>query len=165
MAWARMNENLPAFVVMHETKPRGDDNIWTPGFLPKSYQPLTLDARRREEIANLNRAAGMSDAQQRSQLDLLREMNQEHQQRSPQQADLAARIQSFELAYRMQTAAPEALDLRQESAAIQNLYGLNRPETAHVRPAVPVGPAAGRARRALRADFLQLEPHLRRGGQ
>src|SRR4051794_32722561 len=45
-----LNENLPAFVVMHETKPRGDDNIWTPGFLPKSNQPLTLDARRREEI-------------------------------------------------------------------------------------------------------------------
>jgi hypothetical protein len=39
-----LNENLPAFVVMHETKPRGDDNIWTPGFLPKSNQPLTLDA-------------------------------------------------------------------------------------------------------------------------
>jgi hypothetical protein len=124
-----MNENLPAFVVMHETKPRGDDNIWTPGFLPKSYQPLTLDARRREEIANLARAPGMNDAQQRSQLDLLRELNQEHQQVRSQEADLAARIQSFELAYRMQSAAPEALDLRQESTLVQNMYGLNRPET------------------------------------
>jgi len=125
-----MNENLPAFVVMHETKPRGDDNIWTPGFLPKSYQPLTLDARRREEIANLARAPGMTDVQQRSQLDLLREMNQAHQQGRTQEADLAARIQSFELAYRMQSAAPEALDLRQESALMQNLYGLNNPHTA-----------------------------------
>jgi Protein of unknown function (DUF1501) len=125
-----LNENLPAFVVMHETKPRGDDNIWTPGFLPKSYQPLTLDARRREEIANLHRAAGMSDAQQRSQLDLLREMNQQHQSERTQEADLAARIQSFELAYRMQSAAPEALDLRQETRQIQDVYGLNRPETA-----------------------------------
>jgi hypothetical protein len=125
-----MNENLPAFVVMHETKPRGDDNIWTPGFLPKSYQPLLLDARRREEIANLQRSPGMSDAQQRSQLDLLRELNQEHEQARPQQADLAARIQSFELAYRMQSAAPEALDLRQETMQLQNQYGLNQPATA-----------------------------------
>src|ERR1051325_3651427 len=116
-----MNENLPAFVVMHDTKPRGDDNIWTPGFLPKNFQPLTLDARRREEIANLARATGVSDTQQRAQLDLLREMNQQHQERRTQEADLAARIQSFELAYRMQSAAPEALDLRQESAPIQDL--------------------------------------------
>jgi hypothetical protein len=125
-----MNENLPAFVVMHETKPRGDDNIWTPGFLPKSYQPLTLDARRREEIANLSRASGMSDTQQRAQLDLLREMNQQHQERRTQEADLAARIQSFELAYRMQSAAPEALDLRQEPASLQDVYGLNNRDTA-----------------------------------
>jgi hypothetical protein len=125
-----MNENLPAFVVMHETKPRGDDNIWTPGFLPKSYQPLTLDARQREQIANLSRAQGVTESQQRSQLDLLREMNQQHQQQRTQEADLAARIQSFELAYRMQSAAPEALDLRQESTIVQNMYGMNRPESA-----------------------------------
>ncbi len=124
-----LNENLPAFVVMHETKPRGDDNIWTPGFLPKSNQPLTLDARRREEIANLGRASGMTDGQQRSQLDLLREMNQAHQSQRTQEADLAARIQSFELAYRMQSAAPEALDLRQETRQVQDLYGLNGRDT------------------------------------
>ena len=52
-----MNQNLPAFVVMHDTKPRGDDGIWSPGFLPKTYQPLLLDARRKEEIANLARDA------------------------------------------------------------------------------------------------------------
>ncbi len=125
-----MNDNLPAFVVMHETKPRGDDNIWTPGFLPKNYQPLTLDARRREEIANLARNPGMNDAQQRSQLEVLRQLNQAHQQDRTEQADLAARIQAFELAYRMQSAAPEALDLRQETMHVQNQYGLSQPETA-----------------------------------
>lgn len=125
-----MNENLPAFVVMHDTKPRGDDNIWTPGFLPKNYQPLTLDARRREEIANLARNPQMNDAQQRSQLDLLRELNQEHQEPRSAQADLAARIQSFELAYRMQAAAPEALDVRRETTQVQDLYGLNNRDTA-----------------------------------
>jgi hypothetical protein len=127
-----MNENLPAFVVMHDTKPRGDDGIWSPGFLPKSNQPLLLDARRREEVANLSRRTGMTDPQQRSQLDLVRELNQSHQAARPQEADLAARLQSFELAYRMQSAAPEALNLNQEPDHIKNRYGLNRPECATV---------------------------------
>ena len=127
-----LNENLPAFVVMHETKPRGDDNIWSPGFLPKNNQPLLLDARRREEIANLARSAGMSDSHQRAQLDVLRRFNTEHQRERPQEADLAARIQSFELAYRMQTAAPEAMDLTLEPEHVKNMYGLNRAECATV---------------------------------
>jgi Protein of unknown function (DUF1501) len=125
-----LNQNLPSFVVMHDTKPRGDDGIWSPGFLPKSYQPLLLDSRRREEIANLNRATGLDDAQQRAQLDLIRQFNQEHQQQHPLEADLSARIQTFELAYRMQSAAPEALDLRQEPSKLTDLYGLDRKETA-----------------------------------
>src|SRR5436309_1284387 len=49
------NDNLPAFVVMHDAKPRGDDGIWSPGFLSKSYQPLVLDARQREAVANVSR--------------------------------------------------------------------------------------------------------------
>jgi hypothetical protein len=125
-----MNENLPAFVVMHDARPRGDDNLWSPGFLPKSYQPILLDAKRREEIANLNRPAAQTDSQQRAQLDLLRELNQQHSQARPQEADLSARIQSFELAYRMQTAAPEAMDIRQESTFMHKLYGLDNPATA-----------------------------------
>ena len=55
-----MSENLPAFVVMHDAKPRGDDGIWSPGFLPKSYQPLLLDARKKEAIANVSRSQGVS---------------------------------------------------------------------------------------------------------
>src|SRR5262249_42821650 len=125
-----MNQNLPAFVVMHETKPRGEDGIWSPGFLPKSHQPLLLDSRSRDTIANLNRSQGSSDAQQRAQLDILKELNQDHQHQRPQEADLAARIQSFELAYRMQTAAPEALDVARETAATQQLYGLDDKDCA-----------------------------------
>ena len=125
-----MNENLPAFVVMHGPKPRGDDNLWAPGFLPKNYQPITLDAGRREEIANLVRPAGQSDSQQRAQLDILKQLNQAHQDSRPQEANLAARIQAFELAYRMQSAAPEAMDLRQEPQQLQQRYGLDKPETA-----------------------------------
>jgi hypothetical protein len=125
-----LNQNLPAFVVMHETKPRGEDGIWSPGFLPKNFQPLLLDSRTKDAIANLNRGASMNDGQQRAQLDLLRELNQQHHKEHPLEGELAARIQSFELAYRMQMAAPEALDLRQETAATQQLYGLNDKDSA-----------------------------------
>src|SRR5262245_30058425 len=124
------NQNLPAFVVMHDRKPRGDDQIWSAGFLPKTYQALALDARRREAIDNLARDARHSDAQQRSQLELIRQLNQEHAAARPTQADLAARIDSYELAYRMQMAAPEALDLTKETAATHKLYGLDKPECA-----------------------------------
>jgi hypothetical protein len=124
------NQNLPAFVVMHDQKPRGDDGIWSGGFLPKTYQALALDARRREAIDNLARAAGQTDPQQRLQLELLRELNGQHATTRPTQGDLGARISSFELAYRMQIAAPEAIDVAQETQLTQQLYGLDRPECA-----------------------------------
>lgn len=124
------NQNLPAYVVLHDTRPRGDDQIWSAGFLPKSYQALALDARRKEAIDNLARDGKHSDQQQRSQLDLIQQLNQEHAELRPTQADLAARINSYELAYRMQMAAPEALDLSRESQATHKLYGLDRPECA-----------------------------------
>ncbi len=124
------NSNLPAYVVLHDTRPRGDDQIWSAGFLPKTYQALALDARRKEAIDNLSRDIKHSDAQQRSQLDLIRQLNQEHAAGRPTQADLAARINSYELAYRMQMAAPETLDLSQETEATHRLYGLDKPECA-----------------------------------
>lgn len=124
------NLDLPSYVVMHETRPRGDDQIWSAGFLPKSYQSLALDARRKEAIDNLARDARRTDGQQRMQLDLMRQLNQQHAAERPTQADLAARINSFELAYRMQSAAPEAMELAQETSATQKLYGLDQPHCA-----------------------------------
>lgn len=124
------NEDLPAFVVLHDTRPRGDDQIWSAGFLPKTYQALTLDARRKETIDNLSRDAKHNDAQQRTQLELIRQLNQEHAISRPTQADLAARINSYELAYRMQMAAPEALELANEPQSMQKLYGLDQPQCA-----------------------------------
>ena len=118
-----MNENLPSFVVMHERKPRGDDQIWSAGFLPKNYQALAIDARRPVAIDNLSLRQGHSLESQRAELDLLAAVNAAHAAGRPTQADLAARIKSFELAYRMQTAAPEAIDLSQESKATHDLYG------------------------------------------
>jgi hypothetical protein len=132
-AWATyglgtLNQNLPAYVVMHGQKPRGDDQIWSAGFLPKTYGALALDARRKEEIDNLIRAKDQTDAQQRAALDLLRDVNTEHAQSRPTQADLRSRINSFELAYRMQTAAPEAMDYSSESPATKALYGIDNKE-------------------------------------
>jgi len=124
------NQDLPSYVVMHDTRPRGDDQIWSAGFLPKSYQALSLDARRKEAIDNLARDGKHTDQQQQAQLALLRELNQTHALERPSQADLAARINSFELAYRMQMAAPEALDLGRETQATHKMYGLDQPECA-----------------------------------
>jgi uncharacterized protein (DUF1501 family) len=70
----------------------------------------------------------MTVDQQRAQLDLLRQMNGEHQRARPLEQDLEARIESFEMAYRMQTAAPEAIDVAQETAATRRLYGVDDPQ-------------------------------------
>jgi len=129
MTWGlgSQNQNLPSCVVMHDTRPRGDDQIWSAGFLPKTYQAMALDARRNEAIDNLARDARRTEAQQRAQLELLKELNQSHASSRPTQSDLAARINSFELAFRMQMAAPEALNLAAESQATHSLYGLDQP--------------------------------------
>ncbi len=123
------NQNLPAYVVMHGRKPRGDDQIWSAGFLPKTFQAIALDARRKEAIDDILRAREDSEAQQLQTLNLLREVNSAHAAARGSQGDLMSRISSFELAYRMQTAAPEALEISGESEATQKLYGLDRPET------------------------------------
>ena len=123
------NRNLPGFVVLHGAMPRGGKPIWSPGFLPKKYQPTAIDGRNATPIKNLQRIAGMNQQQQRSQLDVLRTLNERHQKTRPYVADLAARLESFELAYRMQTAAPEAMDVNRESPATHAAYGVDQKET------------------------------------
>ena len=121
------NKNLPGFVVLHGAMPRGGKPIWSPGFLPKVYQPTSIDGQK--PIADLARLKGMTDGQQRAQLDILKEMNRKHQELRPHEADLAARLESFELAYRMQTAAPEAMDLTKETELTHKAYGTDQKET------------------------------------
>ncbi len=123
------NQNLPSYVVMHGRKPRGDEQIWSAGFLPKTFQALALDARRREAIDDILRAKDESESQQRSALNLLRDINSEHALKRNAQSDLMARLSSFELAYRMQTAAPEAMEITGETDATRKLYGLDNKET------------------------------------
>jgi hypothetical protein len=128
------SDNLPAFVVMYDTLgrglPKGHAQNWGAGFLPGVYQGTTLNPKG-APIDNLLPAGHASSRQQRRQLDLMRKLNQAHQERHPAEADLSARIESFELAYRMQLAAPEALDTSREPRAIQGLYGLDDPRCAH----------------------------------
>jgi hypothetical protein len=83
-------------------------------------------------IDNLERSAEMSDGEQRSQLDLVKQLNQIHHDRFQAEKELSARIESFELAYRMQTAAPEAIDIDSEPEHIRQLYGLDDPRCEHV---------------------------------
>ena len=123
------NTNLPAYVVMHGKKPRGGDPVWSSGFLPSVYQATALDPRQAKPIDNLARSAELTDPQQRSLLDALRSANRDHASKRPFDRDLSARLESFELAYRMQVAAPEAFDFNRETAATQQAYGLHRDES------------------------------------
>ena len=126
------NQNLPGFVVMYDPRggPIGGPQNWGSGFLPSSFQATPFRSSG-TPILNLKREAGMTDAQQRAQLDLLAELNSEHHLQNPGEADLIARMESYELAYRMQMEAPEAVDLEQETAETKQLYGMDRDETKY----------------------------------
>jgi len=128
------NKSLPGFVTMYDTLgrglPKGNASNWGSGFLPSIYQGTVLRPQG-APIDNLFPPPGVTDREQRSQLDLLKKLNQRHLAHSPDDSELAARIESFELAYRMQMAAPECLDLEKESKATQSLYGLDNPKCTH----------------------------------
>ncbi len=129
------NRSLPGFVTMYDTMgrglPKGNASNWGSGFLPSIYQGTVLKPKG-APIDNLYPPKGVTDREQRSQLDLLKKLNQRHLAQTPDDSELAARIESFELAYRMQMAAPECLDLERESRATQALYGLDNPKCAHI---------------------------------
>ena len=123
------SQNLPSFMVMYDTLgrgvPKGHAQNWGAGFLPGVFQGTALNAQG-APINNLNRDASMQEIQQREQLNLLRRLNQRSAVAgaSSDDAELAARIESYELAYRMQTAAPEALDVEREPAGIRSFFTL-----------------------------------------
>ena len=128
------SRDLPAFVVMSDPKgrglPKGHAQNWGAGFLPSVYQGSWLKPTG-EPIDNLKPPAELNDKRQRAQLDLLARLNERHLAKNPGEKDLAARIESFELAYRMQSAAPEALDIASEPAHIQKLYGVDDEKCSH----------------------------------
>jgi len=128
------SRDLPAFVVMSDPKgrglPKGYSLNWGAGFLPSVYQGSWLKPQG-EPIDNLTRPPELNEQRQRKQLDLLARLNQRHLDEHPEEKDLAARIESFELAYRMQSAAPEALDVEAEPEHVQKLYGLDDDRCSH----------------------------------
>ena len=128
------SKDLPAFVVMSDPKgrglPKGHAANWSAGFLPGVYQGTQLRPTG-DAIDNLKLPQHVSNATQRSQLDFLKQLNQMHLEQHPGDSDLAARIESFELAYRMQSAAPATLDLAEEPEHIRKLYGLDDPKCEH----------------------------------
>ncbi|MSU78601.1 MAG: DUF1501 domain-containing protein [Gemmataceae bacterium] len=130
------NANLPAFVVMQDNAASVNNGArnWGTGFMPAVYQGTRINATT-EPINHLNPPANISPAQQRGRLDLLSELNREHASRYALPGDsatgeLEARINTYELAYRMQAQAPEAVDLAQETDETKNLYGMDDPLTA-----------------------------------
>jgi len=129
------SRDLPAFVVMSDPKgrglPKGYSLNWGAGFLPSVYQGSWLKPTG-EPIDNLRPPAELTPPRQRAQLDLLASLNGRHAAQHPEEKDLVARIESFELAYRMQSAAPEALAVEQEPQHIQQLYGLDDDRCSHI---------------------------------
>ncbi len=128
------SRNLPAFVVMSDPLdrglPKGQASNWGAGFLPSVYQGTWLRPKG-NPIDNLQRPSVMEDSDQRAQLDLLAKLNRQQLGGSAVESELSARIESFELAYRMQTAAPEAFDIQGESQSLKELYGLDQKHCSH----------------------------------
>ncbi len=125
------NQNLPAFVVMQDnaaTVVNGPRN-WGSGFMPAVYQATRVQ-NSSEPIANLNPPEGVTVAQQRGKLDFLNQLNREHAMSREQQTELDARIASYELAFRMQSEAPDAVDLTHETELTKQLYGMDDKSTA-----------------------------------
>lgn len=125
-----VNENLPGFVVMLDPKggPISGAKNWSSGYMPASYQG-TIFRTQGAPILDLKSREGVSRELQRELLDALKTQNQVHADSRGGNSDLVSRISSYELAYKMQEHAPEAVDIATESAATQELYGLNQDRT------------------------------------
>lgn len=125
------NQDLPGFVVMTDPRggPIGSASNWTAGYMPAAYQG-TLFRSGGSPLLDLATPEGTSERTQRRSLDLLKSLNEEHLLRHPEETELMARIESYELAYRMQTEAMSVVDLDNEDAATREMYGLKNPRTA-----------------------------------
>jgi hypothetical protein len=126
-----VNQNLPSYVVMldHRGGPIGGAPNWGAGFMPAVYQGTPLESGN-EPIKYLANPNDVTDERQRRKLEYLAELNRRHAEDRREQSELEARIASYELAFRMQAEAPEAVDLSQETAETKALYGLDQKETA-----------------------------------
>jgi len=120
------NQNLPGFIAMCPGGlPIQETQNWQSAFLPGAYQGTYIDTRHTDvqKLVEHIKNTTLSLSEQRRQLDLLRQLNERHQQRRQHDAQLESRIQSFELAYRMQMDASDAFDVSREPKHIRDLYG------------------------------------------
>jgi hypothetical protein len=120
------NPTLPSYVVLYNDtqEPRAGSVNWSSGFLPAVYQGVAFRPGN-SPILDLERPGAMSALEQSNSLALLKNLNQHQGGRFPEDTELQARIRAYDLADRMQTAAPEAVDISQESDATKEAYGLN----------------------------------------
>jgi hypothetical protein len=119
------NQNLPGFIAMCPGLPVSDVSNWRSAFLPGAFQGTYIDTRktRIDELIDNIRNPALTQSAQRRQLDLLAALNRRHQESRADEPGLEARIESFELAFRMQTAATDAFDVTREPKHIQEMYG------------------------------------------
>jgi len=129
------NQSLPGFVTVRPGLAHGGAKNYSSSFLPAAYQGtpignagIKVEDLQAEPIEYLKNQ-GLSSDQQRYELEMLQKINRQHAQGRAYNPDLEARIQAFELAFRMQTEAPEVLSIDKESEATKKLYGIDRPET------------------------------------
>lgn len=122
------NQNLPAFVVMSDGSTKSGPPAYGAGFLPAVYQG-TVFRSGQTPILYLRNPAGVPDSAQKETLGLINKLDQMHESTRPGDSTLDARIASYELAYRMQSSAPETVDFSKESPATRKLYGIDDPQT------------------------------------
>jgi hypothetical protein len=120
------NQNLPGFIVLAEGQPAVGNGIWGSGFLPSALQG-TLFRTSTTPIIDLKPRPGITAQSQRSQLDLLKWLNERHIAERTNTSELEARIAAYEVAFRMQTEAPDLIDISSETQATKALYGLDDP--------------------------------------
>jgi len=124
------NQNMPAFVVMPDptSGPKGGPAAWGNGYLPATYQGTTMRPGA-HPILNLKPGATISSAQQRSTFEFIQNLNGRHAAERGFSDELNARLNAYELAFRMQTEAPDLVDLAQETESTKRLYGIDREPT------------------------------------
>jgi hypothetical protein len=126
-ALGSLNDNLPTYVAIQDLRgepPNGKAN-WSNGFLPAEHQGVTLSAQ--QPLRNLARPSSISPGEDAATRDFLAAMNHEHAAAHPDNDELKARMAAYELAARMQLAAPEVSDLSREPPHVHTLYGTNDP--------------------------------------
>jgi len=124
-------QNMPGYLVLISDDGHGlegaGSSLWSSGFMPSTYRGVSF-RNSGDPVLHLTNPRGLSTSGQRARLDALRDLNEIHQQATGD-PEIASRIASYEMAFRMQTAAPELLDFRQETAETLDMYGLDSDQT------------------------------------